>query len=413
MITRLVEHFERLNMEKLTEDKTEEKSRVQEDKLFSQGSEVTLEDQSEEKKQAVQLEEPTKDDKYEQVEKDEETDAPKEIRTKEETGEPEAKSKEKEITQEMPKVTELKTSIPQPAKFCEKTENRAGKTVKENKESHLCWYLIDNQGILTKNGTPVRKMIPIKSTKKEKAECVPDNAEFTMEVPPRPLKPFKIVDFESPQMEKKDEPKPEIIPYVRPPVPPPKQQTLSEQWQEYTKSRSTVPAPVSYSAQPLSQAQLQAQYQQQWMHYQAQVAIVQQYAQAQMSGNPQMYAGYPYDYSQYYQQDYNQSYVPPPQYPPLEQPYHKGKGQRGKNKPKRGGATHPQAPAKPPPPIKTCENCDKEFNNITVYEQHMAAHKKCDHCDFVAIPKVLAMHEQDEHGINLEIKYLLVNQGFQ
>ncbi|KAJ3325159.1 hypothetical protein HDV06_004916 [Boothiomyces sp. JEL0866] len=209
-------------------------------------------------------------------------------------------------------------------------------------------------------------------------------------------------------MEKKEQEKPEIIPYVRPPVPPPKQQTLSEQWQEYTKSRSSAPAPVSYSAQPLSQAQLQAQYQQQWMHYQAQMAIMQQYAQAQMANNPQIYAGYPYDYSQYYRPDYPQQYVPPPQYAPLEQPYHKGKAQRGKNKPKRGG-THPQVAARPPPPIKTCENCDKEFNNITVYEQHMAAHKKCDHCDFIAIPKVLATHEQDEHGINVEIKVPMLN----
>ncbi|KAJ3325160.1 hypothetical protein HDV06_004917 [Boothiomyces sp. JEL0866] len=202
MITRLVEHFENLNVEK--SDSVEKV----EARLVSQGSEDTLNELTENEPEEN---EKSKEDQHLNDEKlvkqvtetsredgDTNSKESSDLSTKNVTGiasEPVLSNGEKEKSSESiekeekvpepPKLKELKTSIPQPSKMAHITDSVKRQRVEP--EKHL--KKIKNPtyaGILTKNGTPVRKLLPIKSTKKEKADCVPDNAQFTIEVPPPP-----------------------------------------------------------------------------------------------------------------------------------------------------------------------------------------------------------------------------------
>ncbi|KAJ3262267.1 hypothetical protein HK103_002680 [Boothiomyces macroporosus] len=220
MITRLVEHFEKLNVEKQegdglkesnSEETLNEKAVAQEEQEESKEiqDKNLAGEESTHKNLGGKLNETLKEQVSNQEDKDgsneetelkeietetlDESDTTKEPASEEAVTNKQPDSKEniasleneedKESVGDIPKIKELKTAIPQPSKI-----NITDSVKRQKIEPQRQLKKIKNPtyaGILTKNGTPVRKIVPIKSTKKEKAECVPDNAQFTIEVPPR------------------------------------------------------------------------------------------------------------------------------------------------------------------------------------------------------------------------------------
>ncbi|KAJ3315935.1 hypothetical protein HDV04_000142 [Boothiomyces sp. JEL0838] len=216
MITRLIEHFEKLNVEKQegdglkesnSEETLNEKAAAQEEqeesKEIQEGGDKNLDGNINGtlKEQVSNQEDKDGSNEIKEAELKEnepktldESDTTKELASEETVTNKQPDSKEnitsleneedKESVGDIPKIKELKTAIPQPSKI-----NITDSVKRQKIEPQRQLKKIKNPtyaGILTKNGTPVRKLVPIKSTKKEKAECVPDNAQFTIEVPPPP-----------------------------------------------------------------------------------------------------------------------------------------------------------------------------------------------------------------------------------